>query len=75
MSGDQLQPPEEPGSTCPHLVGVRVQPLWMNPHREGRSQGGSTLDACGGEWWGKMMGFLPPKSCPESIFRNFWKFL
>lgn len=35
LPGDQLQPPEELGSTCPHLVGVRAQPLWMNPHREG----------------------------------------
>lgn len=48
------------------------QMLWVNPHRQGRGQGGSTLGPGVG---GGMTDFLPPKSCPESIFRNFWKFL
>lgn len=45
--------------------------LWENPHGEGRGQ----KQHVGSRHGWRVMQFLLPKHCPESVFKNFWKFL
>lgn len=61
-----------------HFKGSRNQLQRVRAHCWSGTQMLERIEAGAAHWvwdeWG-MTDFLPPKSCPESIFKNFWKLL